>query len=73
VKLSWNDGTELTETTDKQGEFTFYLETLGTGLLTAGKEGYGDAPPQEYDLDEEDTDLVPVLLTLNPEGAGEGG
>jgi hypothetical protein len=73
VKLDWNDGTDFTVRTGKQGEFTFYLETLGQGLLTAGKEGYGDAPPQEYDLDEDDDDMVPMVLTLNPVGAGEGG
>ncbi len=71
VTLSWNDGTERTVRTGKQGEFTFYLETLGTGLLTAGKEGYGDAPPQDYDLDEDDDSLVPMVLTLNPPGVGE--
>lgn len=73
VRLNWNDGTDLTVRTGKQGEFTFYLQTLGQGLLTAGKEGYGDAPEQEYDLDEDDDDIVPMVLTLNPPGAEEGG
>jgi len=73
VRLNWNDGTDYTVRTGKQGEFTFYLQTLGQGLLTAGKEGYGDAPEQEYDLDEDDDDIVPMVLTLNPVGAGEGG
>lgn len=73
VRLNWNDGTDYTVRTGKQGEFTFYLETLGQGVLTAGKEGYGDAPEQEYDLDEDDDEIVPTLLTLNPPGVGDGG
>ncbi|HEY4590587.1 MAG TPA: carboxypeptidase-like regulatory domain-containing protein, partial [Thermoanaerobaculia bacterium] len=73
VRLDWNDGTDFTVKTGKQGEFTFYLETLGQGMLTAGKEGYMDAPAQEYDLDEEDDDIVPMVLILNPPGAGDGG
>jgi len=73
VRLTWNDGTDFIEKTGKQGEFTFYLETLGQGVLTAGKEGYMDAPAQEYDLDEEDDDIVPMVLILNPPGAGDGG
>ena len=73
VRLTWNDGTDFTVRTGKQGEFTFYLETLGQGVLTAGKEGYGDAPVQEYDLDEDDDDIVPMVLTLNPPGVGDGG
>jgi hypothetical protein len=72
VRLDWNDGTDYTVRTGKQGEFTFYLQTLGQGLLTAGKEGYVDAPEQEYDLDEEDDDIVPMVLTLNPPGVDEG-
>ncbi len=72
VRLNWNDGNDLTVRTGKQGEFTFYLETLGQGLLTAGKEGYADAPQQEYDLDEDDDDMVPMVLILNPPGTGEG-
>jgi hypothetical protein len=71
VRLNWNDGTDFTVKTGTQGEFTFYLQTLGTGLLTAGKEGYMDAPEQEYDLDEEDDGIVPMVLILNPPGAGE--
>src|SRR5436305_6242190 len=73
VRLTWNDGTDFTVRTGKQGEFTFYLETLGQGVLTAGKEGYGDAPVQEYDLDEDDDDIVPMVLILNPPGVGDGG
>ena len=70
---SKNQGEGDRRRTGKQGEFTFYLQTLGQGLLTAGKEGYADAPEQEYDLDEEDEDIVPMVLTLNPPGMGDGG
>jgi hypothetical protein len=65
VKLRWNDGPELSQTTDKEGGFTFFLEAQGTGVLTAGKEGYRDAPAQELEIDEEDADPLPVVLTLN--------
>lgn len=65
VKLRWNDESELTQKTGRQGDFIFFLEALGHGVLTAGKEGYGDAPAQEFDLDEDDAEPMPIMLTLN--------
>jgi uncharacterized protein YegP (UPF0339 family) len=73
VRLQWNDVTELVQKTDKDGRFTFFLEAMGSGVLTAGKEGYGDAPTQELELDEDNPDPLPVVLTLNKAGAGPGG
>ncbi|MFL6232350.1 MAG: hypothetical protein ACJ76N_04390 [Thermoanaerobaculia bacterium] len=70
VRLRWNDVTELTQKTDKDGRFTFFLEATGSGVLTSGKEGYRDGPPQEIELDEEDTDPFPVVVTLTKQGGG---
>jgi hypothetical protein len=71
VRLRWNELGEVTEMTDKDGRFTFYLEAFGSGVLMAGKDGYGDAPVQELEVDQDDYP-VPVVLTLNKVGSGGG-
>lgn len=68
VRLHWNDEPELAQRTGKQGEYTFFLDATGQGVLTAGKEGYVDAPVQELEVDEDDPQPVPLVLVLNPEG-----
>jgi hypothetical protein len=71
VRLRWNELGEVTAITDKDGRFTFYLESFGSGVLMAGKDGYGDAPVQELEVDQDDYP-VPVVLTLNKVGEGGG-
>jgi Carboxypeptidase regulatory-like domain len=73
VRLHWNDEPELTQRTGKHGEYTFFLDATGQGVLTAGKEGYRDAPVQEIEVDEDDPQPVPLVLVLNKEGASPEG